>query len=271
MLKDFIQNHSFAIVAGYKDSEIVAALGGIIYRDRYIEIVFPKVNPFHVTQKIAFHLDNRTGVEEFDINLKVYRVSVKAEVAEVRGKSIFVEVIEYEMKYSGNIFDVYTSPGYSFPIDTRKEIQPEEANLVEKIIPDIKESENKLGVLITKAVERPHTTVMAFLSSVKDDIIIISHDDSFKSKNMKRDAECVFAIDHRSSFTFEKAVDWNYTLIKGRLKRISRGNPAFREIQSLFVEKNPWEIAFFTDPKTEMYCIEPLGILCPEKLAADYA
>jgi hypothetical protein len=81
MLSDFIRTNSFAIVAGYKQGEIIAALGSIAYRDRLIEIFFPKMNPFETDQKITFHLDNRTGVEEFDSNLKVYRVSVKARVA----------------------------------------------------------------------------------------------------------------------------------------------------------------------------------------------
>lgn len=266
MLIDFIGNNSYAIVAGYRNNEIIAALGGIIYHDKNIEIIFPKVNPFDVDQKITFHLDNRTGIEEFDINMKVYRVSVKARVIRKNDKSIFVEIIEYGMKYSNKIIDNYVSPEYSFPVDTRQRVQLKEASLSVNIIPNIKEKENKLGVLITKAIERPHTTVMAFLSSINDDIVIISHDDSFKSKNINRDENCVFAIDHRSNFTFEKAIDWNYTLIKGRFQKISRNNTIFKNIQSMFVEKNPWEYVFFTDEKVEMYLIEPMEIMCPEKL-----
>lgn len=266
MLSDFIRTNSFAIVAGYKQGEIIAALGSIAYRDRLIEIFFPKMNPFETDQKITFHLDNRTGVEEFDSNLKVYRVSVKARVAAKKGRTLLVEPVEFEMKYSNKIIDRLVLPGYAFPADNRKEIRLEEAVLTAGIIPNDTEKENKLGVLITKAVERPHTTVMAFLSSIHDDIFIISHTDSFKSKNINRDDHCVFAIDHRSNYIFEKAIDWNYTLIKGRLRTVSRSNPAFGAIQQQFIEKNPWEYAFFTDPKIEMYYIQPLEIMCPEKL-----
>lgn len=267
MLSDFIKNHSYAIVAGYKNDEIVSALAGIIYRDRLIELYFPKVNPFEVNQKITFHLDNRTGVEEFDINLKVYRVSVKGKAIAKNDNVLIVELIEYEMKYSNKIIDKYISPNYSFPVDNRRLIQLNEVNLSNGLIPDIKENANKLGVLITKAIERPHTTVMAFLSSTNDDIFIISHNDSFKSKNMNRDENCVFAIDHRSNFTFEKAIDWNYTLIKGKLQKVSRSNKIFNTLQSMFIDKNPWEYAFFTDEKIEMYYIKPIEIMCPEKLS----
>ncbi len=45
MLSDFIRTNSFAIVAGYKQGEIIAALGSIAYRDRLIEIFFPKNEP----------------------------------------------------------------------------------------------------------------------------------------------------------------------------------------------------------------------------------
>ncbi len=266
MLIDFIPNNSFAIVAGYAQGEIVASLGSIRYTGHRIEIFFPKTILFAVQQNITFHLDNRTGVEEFDINLKVYRVSVKAKVVAKEGRTILVEPVEYEMKYSNKIIDRLAAPGYSYPEDSRKEILLEEAVLPLTLLPDSKENQNKLGVLITKAPERPHTTVMAFLSSIHDDIFIISHHDSFKSKNMHRDENCVFAIDHRSNYTFEKAIDWNYTLIKGRLQKFSRSNSAFGAIQALFIEKNPWEYAFFTDPKIEMYYIQPVEIMCPEKL-----
>jgi hypothetical protein len=266
MISEFIPNKSYAIVAGYCDDGMIAALGGVLYRDKMIEIIFPKVNPFEVGQKITFHLDNRTGLEEFDINLRVYRVSVKAKVVQKRDNAILAEPVEYELKYSNKTVDSYIQSDYSFPRDNRVPIKLAEATISPSITFDDKEKENKLGILITKAIDRPHTTVMAFLSSTKDDIFIISHVDSFKSRNIQRDENCIFAIDHRGVFVFEKAIDWNYTLIKGKLNTISKSNPMFSVIQSKFIEKNPWEYAFFTDEKVEMYQIEPREIMCPERL-----
>jgi len=271
MLSSYIPDKSYAVVAGYSGGEIVAALGGVLYWENRIEIRFPKVNPFEAGQPITFHLDNRTGLEDYDINLRVYRVSVKAVVVLSTEKSLFAEAVEYELKYSNTIAEKFVRPGYAYPEDSRKAIRLPEAELSGDIRFNEKEKDNKLGVLITRAMERPHTTVMAFLSTVDDDIFIISHDDSFKSRNINRDENCVFAIDHRGTFTFEKAIDWNYTFVRGRFRRISRTNGMFRFIQEKFIEKNPWEFAFFTDSKVEMYQIEAREILCPEKLEPGFS
>jgi len=107
---------------------------------------------------------------------------------------------------------------------------------------------------------------MAFLSSDKDDIFIISHSGTLKSKNLSRDARCGFAIDHRANYHFEKAYDWNYTIVKGEATQIPRNSKTFDIVQHQFVLKNPWEYAFFSDPKVIMYHIRPIEIMCPEKL-----
>lgn len=265
MLQDFIGKRSYAIVAAYdQEGSIVAALGGVIFHGEVIELVFPKTNPFVLGQKVTFHIDDRTGQEEFDINLRVYRSSVKAQVIRVDGASIQVKPVEYELKYSYKIAEKYTDGHYQYPPETRPLQKLAEADFSEPILFNEKEKDNKLGVLITKAPERPHTTVMAFLSSVEDDIYIISHDDSFKSGNIHRDASCVFAIDHRSTFLFEKAIEWNYTLVRGQFRTISKSNPKFSLIQAAFIEKNPWEYAFFTDKRVEMYQIKAQAIVCPD-------
>ncbi len=267
MLKDFIPDKSFAIVAGYFHNDIIAVLGGVLYgENNAVEIIFPKMNPFVTGQKITFHLDNRTGLETFDSTLRVYRVSVKAVVRQVSGNSIIAEPEEYDLKYSNKTAEQFIKPGYEYPADPRKEIDIPESTI--SVTPDYDETEerNKLGVLITKAQDRPHTTVMAFLSTKADDIFIITHRDSFKARLLARDRECAFAMDHRAQFTFEKAIEWNYTIITGSLYKISRNNPAFGEIQARFVSKNPWEYAFFTDRKAEMYHIKERKILCPEGL-----
>ncbi|HAH61134.1 MAG TPA: hypothetical protein DCL73_03445 [Treponema sp.] len=267
MLKEFIPDKSFAVVAGYCHGTIIAVLGGVLFREKNeVEIRFPKSNPFVAGQKITFHLDNRTGLETFDITLRVYRVSVKAVVRQVSGNSIVAEPEEYDLKYGNRTADKFVKPGYEYPADNRKEIDIPESTI--SVTPDYDETEerNKLGVLITKAVDRPHTTVMAFLSTKADDIFIITHRDSFKAQLLSRDRDCAFAIDHRAQFTFEKAIDWNYSIIKGSLYKISRNNPAFNEIQARFVSKNPWEYSFFTDQKAEMYHIQENELLLPEKL-----
>lgn len=66
---------------------------------------------------------------------------------------------------------------------------------------------------MTRTAEQPHTTVMAFLSTQDDDIFIISFPSTFKVQQLQRNPSCCFAIDERANFTFDKAIQWNYTLI----------------------------------------------------------
>lgn len=58
--------------------------------------------------------------------------------------------------------------GYRFPEDSRPETALPSIDTRKVYLPNEKEKENKLGVWITRAEERPHTTVMAFLSSTRD-------------------------------------------------------------------------------------------------------
>ncbi len=77
------------------------------------------------------------------------------------------------------------------------------------------EHPNKVGVLTTLAAGQPHTTVLAFLSTEDDDIFLISLPNTFKSQVLKREGHCFFTIDERAKFTFEQAIEWNYTIVDG--------------------------------------------------------
>ena len=74
-----------------------------------------------------------------------------------------------------------------------------------------KDHHNKVGVLTTLAQGQPRTTVLAFLSSLQDDVFLISMPGTFKSKVLKREPRCFFTIDERAKFTFEQSIEWNYT------------------------------------------------------------
>ena len=66
-----------------------------------------------------------------------------------------------------------------------------------------KDHHNKVGVLTMLAQGQPHTTVLAFLSSLQDDVFLISMPGTFKSQVLKREPRCFFTIDERAKFTFE--------------------------------------------------------------------
>ena len=269
-INSYIPRRTYAVVSGYRGDELVSVIAGaIIGDDDRLRLHFPKTNPFTVGQKVTIHLDDRTGVEEFTPELKVHRCSYKGIVTAASATGAETVPEEYELKYSNQTLIVFKAPGYAFPPDNRPERALGISTLDEAAAPNPDEQENKLGVWITRAAERPHTTVMAFLSSKNDDIFLISHSGTFKSKNVHRDARCLYAIDHRSSYHFEKAIEWNYTFIRGTASVIPRGTPLFDAVQNLFVEKNPWELLFFTDPKVEMFHIKPEEVMCPEKYCRD--
>jgi hypothetical protein len=68
-------------------------------------------------------------------------------------------------------------------------------------------------------------------------------------------------MDHRSVYSFEKAYDWNYTIIKGNIYEVKKESKLFAEIQNMFIEKNPWEMVFFSHPEIEMFHIQPVKVL----------
>jgi hypothetical protein len=267
MLLNYLPGQTYAIAAGYIDDAIIAAVAGaLINEDNSIRLIFPKGNPFKAGQKITLHLDNRTGAEAFSAELRVYRCSYKALITSAEKGECRVTPLEYDLRFADKSAEFFKAPAYEYPEDKRSEAITEKAKLTEAIITDDREEKNKLGVWITKAADQPHTTVMAFLSTSKDDIFIISHRDSFKSRLIHRDADCCFAIDHRANYVFERAYDWNYTILSGKAREIPHGSELFVDIQHKFVEKNPWEFAFFTAPNMELFCLSPEKILTPDTL-----
>jgi hypothetical protein len=266
-LIDYLPRQTYGVMCAYQENEIISVIAGVtICNDDSLLLQFPKVNPFHINQKITIHLDNRTGIEIYTHEFRVYRCSYKGiVVSEERDSQIKVIPEEFTLQYANNTVIEYRNPQYQYPNDLREKIKPEVSRITEDILPDLNEQENKLGIWITKAIDRPHTTVMAFLSSKNDDIFLISHKGAFKSSLIHKDSNCVFAIDHRASYHFEKKYEWNYTLIKADARIVERSDKRFMEIQTMFVDKNPWELMFFTDPQVEMFHLEPIEIICPEK------
>lgn len=94
-----------------------------------------------------------------------------------------------------------------------------------------------MGVLTTLAEGQPHTTVLAFLSTEADDIFLISMPNTFKSQVLMRESHCFFTIDERAKFTFEQAIEWNYTIIEARAQIVEKVAPIYERIRSEFILK----------------------------------
>lgn len=268
-LQDSLPAVTFGVVSAYGKLGIDTLVAGVVlHDDDSLTLRFPKGHVFFPGTAITVHLDNRTGAEQYDANLQVYRCSYKGLVTAADLDWVQVQPIQFQVFYSFQIVSQFAAPGYQFPEDTRPRQELPTTLLRSTKLPNEKERDNKLGVLVTKAVDRPHTTVMAFLSSVDDDIFLVSSPETFKAQNLHRDPECVFAIDHRAAFLFERVIDWNFTILSAKAYAVPRETALFSEVQSQFVEKNPWEIAFFTMPTVEMYHLKPERILMADTLKA---
>jgi hypothetical protein len=262
-LRDFLPERTYSVVSGYREGRVAAQVAACSIRpDSSLVLRFPKPHRFALGDRLTAHLDNRTGVEILDINLRVYRASYRGVVVSVRGDEVELALVHYQLFIGTHVVAEERAAGYAFPVDERFDAAIPASPLSSAIFPDEREAENKLGVWITRSELWPHSTVMAFLSSREDDIFVISHVGSFKSSIIHRDRRCCFAIDHRASFLFERAVDWNFTVLETEASLIPSGSPLFAAVQAEFVRKNPWEEPFFTNPKCELFHLKPLGILC---------
>lgn len=268
-LFDFIPSPVVMVATSYSMHDLndidVYICAGEIDHNNELTLSLPHGHKLCVEQKITVHLDNRTGVNEYDAALSVYRLSYKGSVKSVDDTSVVITPLEFQVFYGISIMLEYRHPGYSFPHDERQTKHLTQTALVKMPEIDKEEHENKIGVLITKACIQPHTTVMAFLSSKEDDIFFITLPGTFKSQLLKRDNQCYFAIDNRATFTFERELEWNYSIIKGSVFAIDKATPLFTDIKETFIAKNPWEVGFFSHPDIEMFHIKAQSTICPSR------
>lgn len=157
----------------------------------------------------------------------------------------------------------YATDNYQHPVDRRVVQELPITPLTSLPIPDLLEADNKIGVLVTEAINQPHTTVMAFLSSEADDIFFITFPETFKSQLLKKNNYCHFAIDSRAVFTYTQAIEWNYSIIEADAYQIPSTHPLFDPIREAFIQKNPWEVGFFSHPHVELYHLKPRSVICP--------
>lgn len=260
-LQKFFPSKLVGVCAGYKEDSLVAAVAAVtLHADDTLALEFPKRNPFVPGDPVTVHLDDRVGSEVYSVELRVHRTSYKGTVVSASGSQARLSLGASELYYGSRVVASPQAPGYHHPLDPRPRVALTDSPLRVAPVADDGERSNQLGVLITRAPVRPHTTVMAFLTSV-DDIFLITDTRSFKFQLLSRDPRCAFAIDHRATFSFERQVDWNYTIFETTAHRVDRRSPLFSQIQGEFVQKNPWETAFFSSPDAELLHLAPQRII----------
>jgi nitroimidazol reductase NimA-like FMN-containing flavoprotein (pyridoxamine 5'-phosphate oxidase superfamily) len=261
-LKDYLGEQLLGVLAAYQDSNTLHHIC-VVYprRSNHLQIFIPKGHRLTVGVLVTLHLDNRTGVDEFDGNLRVYRTSYKGRVVDAEESWITVEPVEYMLFHGVKVVESHREDGYAFPPDGRpiKKIPPSELQQFPNV--ESKDNPNKVGVLTTLAAGQPHTTVLAFLSTEADDIFLISMPNTFKSQVLMRESHCFFTIDERAKFTFEQAIEWNYTIIEAQARIVERSSPIYERIRNEFILKNPWEAGFFLSPEIEMFHLKKMSIV----------
>ncbi len=262
-LISFIGSPVLGVAANYSHKTDVYICGVEIRDNDDLVLTFPKGHQLVAGDKITLHLDNRTGVDEYDADLRVYRGSYKGQVTKVHDNQVLVTPVEFEIYYGVTVVYRFAEQDYEHPFDNRALNELPVTPLTELPIPDLREVDNKIGVLVTQAKSQPHTTVLAFLSSDDDDIFFITFPETFKSKLLKRDHHCHFAIDSRAVFTYTQAIEWNYTIIEADAYQIPQSHHLFEPIREAFVQKNPWEVGFFSHPQIELYHLKPRKVVCP--------
>lgn len=272
-LRDLIGARVLGVLGTYSTPEkmgsmVVSICGVEPLSDKRLRTIFPKGHQLKDGQWVTLHLDNRTGVSDYDADLKVYRLSFKGKVIATSAFEVMIDALEYQVAYGMGVVKSYQAPDYAYPLDTRRTVALPTTPLSQVPAMDDSEYDNKIGVLLTYAPSQPHTTVMAFLSSVEDDIFFITFPSTFKSLLLKRDNRCYFAIDSRATFTFEQAIEWNYSIIRGEVYTVPKPSMMFDEIRERFVAKNPWEVGFFSHPEVEMYHLKAANVVCP-RMALD--
>lgn len=273
-LSDYIPSPVLAVAATYaapqshSSTTHVYICGAQIQTNNTLELILPKGHQLSLNEPVTVHLDNRTGVSEYDAELSVYRLSYKGQITLVEPHRVWLSPLEFQVVYGISVQYEYCADGYQFPADPRPVNALPTTPLLtspptEPLQMDADEHDNKIGVLVTQAQSQPHTTVMAFLSSTNDDIFFITFPNTFKSGLMKRNNLCYFAIDNRATFTFEEAIEWNYSIIQGSVYDVPKHSTLFNTIKELFIAKNPWEMGFFSHPEVEMFHLKPEKVICP--------
>lgn len=262
-LTTWLGKQVLGILAGYQQGDVVIHVCGVfIQADNSLRVYFPKGHALSVGDLVTLHLDNRSGVDEFDAEISVYRASYKGRIISQEEDWVVITPRECQLIHGMRVILDIREDGYTFPVDDRPERDVPLTALQHMPAPEAKDAMNKVGVLITMAKEQPHTTVLAFLSSIDDDIFLITFPEMFKSKLLKRNPHCFFAMDERAHYTFERAIEWNYTIVEGEAFQVPSGSPLYETIREEFIRKNPWEMGFFLQSNIEMYHIKRRQLVC---------
>lgn len=253
-LKDYLGAQLLGILASYQARGIVHHIGVVYPRsNNQLQVFIPKGHALALGSLVTLHLDNRTGVDELDAELRVYRTSYKGRIAAVDEEWVSIDPVEFILVHGFRVIEEYREPGYEYPADVRPDVALPVTPLRTLRPIEAKDHANKVGVLTTLAQGQPHTTVLAFLTTVDDDVFLISEPGTFKLQLLHRQPRCFFTIDERAKFTFEEAIEWNYSIFDMQAHQVPPELPIYEQVRSAFIEKIPFEAGFFSIQGLEVF------------------
>lgn len=258
-LKAFLGDVFMGVLACYQSGAIVHHMG-MVYpkRNNQLRVFIPGGHKLGAGAVVTVHLDNRTGVDMLDADLKVYRCSYKGRITQVDEHWALIDPVEFMLVHGFKVVEQWREPGYEFPADERpaRALIPSPRQVLGPV--EFADHDNKAGVLTTLSKRQPHTTVLAFLSAVDKDVFIISQPDTFKLALLKREPRCYFTIDERASYVVGQAGGWRWRTLEMMAYQLPAGSAMYEQVREAFVQKIPFEAGFFSIPGLEVIHLQYL-------------
>lgn len=258
LLRDYLPRNTYGVVGTYHQDDLVAAVAGVSIDDSDgLLLQFPHSHGFCTADLVTVQLDNRLAVRTVTPDLPIHRTSYKGVVTKAAPGFVEVRPVQFQVFFSDRMVEEFRAPGYTFPVDQRPEAPLRESPHGPEFVVRDDDASTNLGVLFTRAPERPHSTVMAFLSAGKGDVFLVTQPHTFKAHNLFRNGQVVFAVDYRDSYDLDKPLDWAYRLLPMHAYRITADRPLYRRVTEAFLQKNPWNAGFFAAPGAVVLHLAP--------------
>lgn len=258
-LTEYVGNQLIGLITSYTHKNVVIEISKIKIKDKNKLIITTELNPkFKKGDKVTVHLDSRNDIDIIDARFDIYRLSYKGLISEVKNHSYLIEPIEYVIAYGYDPIEQFLKTSYKYPTDEREAKPLPISDLKSPVKASSTNNEENLGILVTKGIYHPHTSIMSYLMLEDESLILLSSDSTFKSKLLFKDNECWYSIDKRSIENSLENRNYNYFTKKYKVFEIPKEKQVFKEVKHLFITKNPFESPFFYENKIRMLHLKPI-------------
>lgn len=122
-------------------------------------------------------------------------------------------------------------------------------------IADLLAKENLL-VISTQGETWPTATMQAFAETPEFDVVLIMLESSVKFQNLLQRPNIALVIDDRDKGDIP-TLQVTRVSIQGRAREVERKGDEWKDLQALFLKKNPFEAPFFSYDTLRMVRISP--------------